>query len=268
MDVFSIILFLAAGLAARMIAGLYGTGLAVLLAPLAVVAMRVSGVSSLVATHLAFGSTLGAAAISALWNVGKTARSGEIDWAAVKPGAVGALIAAVAGAMFAGGFQAPGLQRAAGVVLGVAALRLFTASTKGKKESTPSHNPVGMFGVGAVTGFTSGLTGGSGDTVGSFLASAGYGFSQRKAAATTFAMNLAALVSGAVMFALIGAKNPLVPAGNAGYVSLWGVAAMAVGTLLGGFATHALAPKLSVERSANVVGVVLLVGAIRLVLFS
>jgi uncharacterized membrane protein YfcA len=268
MDVLPLVLLLAAGFAAQLMTGLYGTGCAVLLAPLAVVTLRVSGVSSLVATHLAFGTTMAATVVSASWNVGRLSRSGDIDWSAVKPGATGALIGGVAGALFAGGLQAPVLQRLVGVVLAIAALRLFSTSAKGRKESPQSRNPLGMFGLGGATGVTSGVTGGAGDTVGSLLASAGYEFSQRKAAATALTMNLAGVLAGAIVFAVIGTKNPLVPPGNAGYLNPWGTVAIAVGAILGQVATSALAPKFSVDRSANVVGVVLLVGAIRLILFS
>jgi uncharacterized membrane protein YfcA len=187
--------------------------------------------------------------------------------AAAKPGAVGALFAGIAGALLAAGLQAPALQRIAGMVLGVAALRLFSTSAKGKKESIASQTAPGMFGVGAVAGAVSGLTGGAGDTAGSWLLSTGYGFSQRKGTATAMAMNLAALLAGAVTFVITGLKNTLVPAGNAGYLNLVGAAALAVGAILGAYATNTLAAKITPERSSNVVGVVLLVGAIRLVLF-
>lgn len=268
MDILPLVLCLAAAFIARVIAGSYGTGFPVLLAPLAIVVMRIAGVSSLVATHLAFGTAMAAAAITAAWNIGTMSRSGEIDWAAVKYGAIGALIAGAAGALFAGGLQAPALQRVLGIVLAIATLRLFSTSAKGKKESPPEHNPLGMFGVGAATGLATGLTGGAGDTVGALLASAGYGFSQRKAAATAVAVNLTALVAGAVVFVMAGTKNTLVPSGNTGYLNLPGLAAMTAGAAVGAFAAKALVPKISTERSAKVMGVVLLVGAIRLVLFS
>jgi uncharacterized protein len=267
MDLLAILFFLAAGFLAGLVALLYGTGIAVILAPLALIVLRASGVSSLVATHLAFGSTLAAIAVAVMANVVRMFRSEELDRTAVNPGGIGALLGGIGGAMFAASLHAPALQRAAGVVLAIAALRLYSSSTK-KKEQPSKHPFIGMFGVGIASGGASGLTGGGGDTVGSALLSSGYNFTRRKAATTALAMNLAALFAGAVVYVLTGSGNPLLPPGNFGFINPYAAASLALGLLAAGVVSPSVTPKVNPERSAHILGVILLVGAIRLLFFS
>jgi uncharacterized protein len=266
MDLLSILLFLGAGFLAGLLAALFGTGTAVVLAPLVLIVLRVTGVTSLVATHLAFGTTLAGAAIAVMTTVARMVRSDELDRTAANPGGVGAILGAVGGAMFASGLHAPVLQRAVGVVLAMAALRLYSSAAK--KEQAAHHPALGMFGTGIATGAVSGLTGGAGDTVGSMLLASGYNFPRRKAAATAVAMNTAALVAGAAVYAVMGSGNPLLPAGNIGYLNPYGAASLAIGLIAGGMVSPAVASGIAPERSANLVGVILLVAAIRLVFFS
>jgi uncharacterized membrane protein YfcA len=268
MDVTTLIFLFLAGAAGGFVAAIYGTGAGVLVAPLSIIVLRTAGVTSLVATHLAFGTTLAAVALASAVTLMKAKASGEVDWPAARPGMVGAVLAGIVGSLIAARLQAPVLQRILGFVLGIASLRLFGLATSGNRERVQTHSVPGMFGVGAAAGAASGLTGGGGDALALPVLVSGYGFSQRKAGMVALAMNLAGTLAGAVTYGVTGLGDTLVPAGNAGYVTPGGVVPLAAGAILGSMAGSSLATRISVERSANVVGVVLLVAAIRMIFFS
>ena len=232
MDATAAALLVVAGAAAGFLSGALAIGDGIVMVPVLLIVLRGAGVSSLVSTQVAMGTSLAATAAASLvlaWSARK--RDQVIGRDALVVGLSGA-VAALAAVAIACSLEGPSLRKVFGVLLLIAAVRLFA----GKKKSAAAEQS-GAFPklalAGLCGGLTAGLTGSGGTVVAAPLLHRYVLLPLRKAVGTAHAAAAACAAAGALAFVLWGWTSEFLPAGMHGFVDWPSAAALAVGAVPG-----------------------------------
>jgi uncharacterized membrane protein YfcA len=154
-----IVLLLAAGAVTGFLAGLFGVGGGILLVPILLYYFQSIGVSSLVATHLTFGTSLLVVMFASLVSALQYAKNGHVVPKAVLVIGLTSAATAAVGAMFAAGLKGPVLQKIFAAIVLVAAVRLLTEGRSTHEAEKLNLALPGLLGIGVVVGFISSLAG-------------------------------------------------------------------------------------------------------------
>jgi uncharacterized membrane protein YfcA len=219
-DLLHVLLLAAAGAVAGFLAGLFGVGGGILLVPILLLYYHLAGVSSLVATHLAFGTSLLVVLFTSLASARTYASNRLVVWRAVMVMGAASVLGAYGGSLVAADLKGAVLQRIFAVVVSIAAVRLLTQKPSTGPEREPNTGFGGLAGVGLAVGVLSSLAGVGGGLLSIPLMVSLLGFPIKRALGTssaTIVITAAAAVTG---YVVNGWGEPLLPRGSLGYVDV------------------------------------------------
>lgn len=240
----ALLLFLAAGAFAGLLAGLFGVGGGLIMVPVLAFILPFQGVGPAILMQVAVGTSLAVISATSISSMLSHHRRGGVLWPAFLALAPGLAAGALAGAFVAHLTPGPVLQRIVGVGALLVAVQMFfdlKPPGSGRLPGAPA-----LFGAGGVIGALSALIGiGGGSLTVPFLA--WRGVEMRRAVGTSAACGVPIAWAGAIGFVVAGWDVAGRPAPSLGYVSLFAFAGLAVASVLaaplGARLAHALPPR-------------------------
>ncbi len=224
----ALLLYLATGAFAGVLAGLLGVGGGLIIVPILALSFAAQGVAPEVQMHLAVGSSLATIIFTSLSSVYAHHKRGAVEWGAFAAMTPGIVLGALLGAVLARWLPTLSLRYVFGVFELFVALQMALSLKPSPHRGLPGR--MGMSSAGGVIGTLSALVGvGGGTLTVPFLLWCNVPI--QRAIATSAACGLPIALAGAVGFALAGWGNPLLPAGSSGYLywpALLGVVAASV----------------------------------------
>ena len=267
LDPLNILLLLLAGGLAGFLAGYFGVGGGIILVPILLIFFKSIDVTSLVSTHLAFGTSLLVVIFASLTSAYQYTKNGHVVWRAVVFIGVASVVGAAFGSNIAGELQGKTLQRIFAAVVVIAALRLLTEGKKPKEEPQPNLAPPGLAGTGLVVGLVSSLAGVGG---GVFAIPMMYNFLKfplKKALGTSSATIVITALASSVGYIVKGWGNTLLPDHTLGYVDYFHSIPIIIGTLPAARFGATVAHKTHVDKLRKYYGVFLIVIATKMFFF-
>lgn len=219
-----------AGLAAGLLAGLFGVGGGVVVVPAVLAVLVAAGVGPDLAMKLALGTSLASIVFTGSASAWQHRRLGSVRWDVVAALAPGLVIGAAAAGIIA--HLAPGawLRYGFAVFLVLVALRLLVRPDPAAAAEREPPPAVTLLAIGILFGLISGLAGvGGGTLIVPLLL--WIGFALPLAAGTAAASGVAIALAGSLSFLIAGWGHPDLPPGALGYVYLPGLAAVVVGSV-------------------------------------
>lgn len=263
----SILVLLLLGAASGFLAGFFGVGGGIILVPILLVFYASTGVTSLIATHLAFGTSLLVIVFASFSSAYQYQRHGHIVWRAVAVIGLTSVVGAFLGSVVAGALQGKTLQRIFAVVVVVAAVRLFSEIRKPKGSEGPRLGFPGLAGTGFSVGVVSSLAGVGGGVLSIPIMYSLLHFPLKRAFGTSSATIVCTALAGAVGYAVQGWGNPLLPGQTAGFVDYLHALPIIVGTVPLAVAGARLSEKTHPAVLRQIFAAFLLVVAIKLFFF-
>ncbi len=264
MEPLTVVLLIAGGACAGLLAGLFGISEGLLLVPLLLAVEQRAGVTSLISTHVAIGTSLVVVALGAV----RTSLSTFQQDAVVRPAALIAGAAGMAGAfclgLLAGDATGKSLRVIAGLAAAVSALRLFAEQRKPKGDQR--NEPLRLALTGLLGGGISSLTGAGAAMVVTPMLYSGERFPLTKAVGTSSVVTLLAAVAGAVGYCVAGLGNVLVPEGFAGYLHPLPAVLLSIGAIPCAIAGTRLSSRMKGSLPRKLLAFLLLLIAARLFL--
>ncbi|MDY6829282.1 MAG: sulfite exporter TauE/SafE family protein [Pseudomonadota bacterium] len=251
----TLVLFLAVGAVAGLLAGLFGIGGGLIIVPTLIHVFRLQGLSEGLLTHLAVGSSLATIVVTSISSVRSHHRHGAVRWELFRRFAPGLCVGVWLGVQTAGRLSGATLQMLIGVFCLVVGAQMVLAL-----QPKPSRQLPGTFGlasVGGGVGYLSALFGiGGGSLTVPFLSWCNVRMQQ--AVATSAACGLPIAMIGALTYLLEGWGRTGLPAYSSGFVYWPAVLGIALTSTY--FARHGarLAHHLSPPRLKQAFGVLLL----------
>lgn len=267
MDPTSILLLLLAGGIAGFLAGFFGVGGGIILVPILLIFFKSIDVSSLVSTHLAFGTSLFIVIFASLTSAYQYTKNGHVVWRAVAFIGIASVVGAAIGSNIAGELQGKALQRIFAAVVSIAAIRLLAEGQKPKVEPTPNLAPPGLAGTGFVVGLVSSLAGVGG---GVFAIPMMYNFLRfplKKALGTSSATIVITGFASTVGYIITGWGEIGLPSHTLGYVDYYNAIPIIIGTLPAARFGAMVAHKTDVDKLRKYYGMFLIVIAAKMFFF-
>jgi hypothetical protein len=241
----TLLIFLATGAAAGVLAGLFGVGGGLIMVPALAMVLPTQGMPADVYMQVAIGTSLAVISVTSLSSTLAHHRHGGVQWPVFARLAPGLMIGALAGAYIAHLLTGLTLQRiVGGGALLVSVQMAFNLQPKTSKQLAP---PAGteLVTAGGVIGLLSSLIGiGGGSLTVPYLSFRG--LTIRQAVGTAAACGVPIAWGGAAGFIITGWGHPALPGWHLGYVSLGGFAGLAVASVLtaplGASLAHRLPP--------------------------
>lgn len=210
-----LLLYLAVGAFAGLIAGLFGVGGGLVIVPVLVFVFKSQAVSGEVLVHLAIGTSLATIVFTSVSSVYAHHRRGAVRWDLFRQLAPGIVIGALAGALLAGALPTKVLRSLFGVFELAVATYLWWNRQPAPHRSLPGAAGMGV--AGGVVGTVSSILGiGGGTLTVPFLVWCNVPL--RTAVATSAACGLPIAVAGATGFVVTGWNAPGLPAEASGYL--------------------------------------------------
>ncbi len=267
LDPLSILLLLLAGGLAGFLAGFFGVGGGIILVPMLLIFFKSIDVSSLVSTHLAFGTSLLIVIFASLTSAYQYTKNGHVVWRAVIFIGIASVVGATIGSNIAGELQGKTLQKIFAAVVIIAAIRLLSEGQKPKEEPKPNLAPPGLAGTGLVVGLVSSLAGVGG---GVFAIPMMYNFLKfplKKALGTSSATIVITALASSIGYVVKGWDNTLLPAYTLGFVDYFHSIPIIIGTLPAARFGAIVANKTHVDKLRKYYGVFLIVIAAKMFFF-
>ena len=218
MDLSSIIILLAAGCAAGFLAGFFGVQGGIILVPFLLVFLHMLGVSSLVSTHVAFGTSLFVVIFTSAHSVFQYHKSGHVIWRAVITAGMASIIGAGVGSVIAGELDGKTLQRIFSVVMIIAAARVLSEQRRSKGTLEPNFGAPALAGTGLLVGIVSALTGVGGGMLAIPIMYTVLHFSLQRSIGTSSAIISITACATTMGYMIKGWGNPILPGWTLGYV--------------------------------------------------
>jgi hypothetical protein len=267
MDVLAAVLLAIAGLIAGFLAGVFGIGGGIVLVPVLLYYLHATGVSSLVATHIAIGTSL----LVVIFASGAQAwgywRANQVIWRGVVLVALAGVAGSLLGGSIAAGLEGPSLRKIFGFVLLVAVARLFAGKRKPGKEPEPNLALQPLLATGLLVGLVSSLTGVGGALIAIPLLYTYIRFPLRKAFGTSSAAIVITAASGAALYLIRGWGNEFLPPGMPGFIDWQPAIPLILGAVPGAILGTRLAPRADIPLVRNIYAVILLVVMLRMFFF-
>lgn len=225
----TLLLFLATGAVAGLLAGLFGVGGGLIMVPALAFLLPSLGVAESIAMQIAIGTSLAVIAVTSVASLVAHHRRGGVLWPVVARLGPGLALGAVAGAYTAHLLSGVVLQR----IVGIGALLVAAQMFADRKPPAAAELPgtPGLVGAGTVIGLLSALIGiGGGSLTVPFLSWCKVGI--RQAVGTSAACGMPIAWAGAAGFIAAGWALPGVPPPSLGYVSLPAFAGIAAASVL------------------------------------
>ncbi|HKQ30285.1 MAG TPA: sulfite exporter TauE/SafE family protein [Burkholderiales bacterium] len=237
----TIILYTLLGLAAGLIAGLFGVGGGLIIVPVLVILFESQEVSSSALVHLAIGTSLATIVVTSISSMRAHHRHGAVRWNIFRDLTPGIVIGALLGAVVADFLPTPVLRVVFGIFELAVAIQIGFNFMASPHRQLPGRLLMSTAGV--VIGTVSSVVGiGGGTMTVPFLVWCNV--SIREAVATSSACGLPIAIAGATGFVLTGWSEPGLPSGSTGYLywpAFLGIAAASIFSApLGAKLTHTL----------------------------
>lgn len=231
MDIGSILVLLLIGCISGLLAGFFGVGGGIVLIPFLLYYFQSSGVTSLVATHVTFGTSLMVILFSSLASSYQYYRNSQVLWRAVLVIGLASVVGAFGGSMLAGALEGKTLQRIFAILVGVAAIRLLVNSRKPRGNPEPNLAIPGLAGTGLAVGLASSLAGIGGGVLSIPIMYSILHFPLKRAIGTSSATIVITALASVVGYIVGGWGNPLLPEGTLGYVDVLHALPIILGTV-------------------------------------
>jgi uncharacterized protein len=230
-DIGNILILLLIGCASGLLAGFFGVGGGIVLIPCLLYYFHATGVTSLVATHLAFGTSLVVIVFSALASSYQYYRNSQIVWRALVIIGLTSVVGAFGGSMLAGALEGKTLQRIFAVLVGFAAIRLLVDVRKPRGNPEPNLAIPGLVLAGLAVGFASSLAGVGGGVLSIPIMYSVLHFPLKRAMGTSGATIVITALASVIGYIVSGWGNPLLPEGTLGYVDVLHALPIILGTV-------------------------------------
>jgi hypothetical protein len=267
MDILSIVLLLLAGCLAGFLAGFFGVGGGIILVPILLYFFQSIHVSSLVSTHLAFGTSLLIVMFASLSSAVQYTRNGHVVWKAVLSIGLVSVVGALLGATIAGGLEGKVLRQIFAAVVLLSALRLFAETRKPKVEEMPPLRIPPLVGTGFLVGMVSSLAGVGGGLLSIPIMHSILKFPLKKALGTSSATIVITSLAAGIGYVIKGWGHSLLPAGTLGYVDWLHALPLIAGSIPLAAVGAQVANKTKVTLLKRIFAVFLLVIAFRMLFF-
>ncbi|HMK39028.1 MAG TPA: sulfite exporter TauE/SafE family protein [Bacteroidota bacterium] len=264
MDIPAAALLVLAGLTAGLLAGAFGIGGGIVLVPVLLYYLHAAGVSSLVSTHVAMGTSLLVVAFLSAAHAWEFRRTNHVIWRGAFFIALAGVAGAFAGSSIASGLEGSSLRRVFGFVLLVAAVRLLSGKRKQGKEAEPDLSPRLLLGAGLLVGLVSSLSGIGGALVAIPLLSTYLHFPARKAFGTSSAAIAVTALAGAAGYLFRGWESEFLPAGMHGFIDFQAAIPLVAGAVPGAILGTRFAARLDTGSLRKIYAVLLLVVMLRM----
>jgi uncharacterized membrane protein YfcA len=266
-DILPLIILLCAGGVAGFLAGFFGVGGGTVLVPLLLLFYQATGVTSLVSTHLAFGTSLLVIVFAAGAATLQQSRNSQVVWKAALLLGAGSAVGALAGAFLAGGLEGRTLRQFFAVILVAVAVQLLMAVKKRKGEQVPALFPPALLLGGVVVGLVSALAGVGGGIIAIPLMHSVFRFPFKKALATSSATIMITACAAGVGYVISGWGNSSLPPLTLGFVDYVHAVPLILGSvplaIVGAKTVHTTEAK----RLTTIFAVLLIVVAFRMFFF-
>jgi uncharacterized protein len=227
----ALLLFLATGVVAGLLAGLFGVGGGLIMVPMLAFLLPPLGVADDVVMQVAIGTSLAVISATSVSSMLAHHRRGGVLWPVFWRFAPGLAVGALAGAWCAHLLPGLALKRLVGIGALLVAAQMLRGSGAGVSTQRPLPGVAGMFSAGSVIGALSALVGiGGGSLTVPFLSWCSVQI--RQAVGTAAACGVPIAWAGALGFIWAGLGMPGRPEASLGYVSLTGFFAIAVASVL------------------------------------
>ena len=267
MGVSGILLLFLGGCVAGFFAGFFGVGGGILLVPILLLFFKSIDVSSLVATHLALGTSLFIVIFASFSSAYKYARNHHVVWKGVFILGPSSILGAFAGSSIAAGLDAKTLHQIFSAVVLFAAVRLLGESRKAKEGQDIRLHPALLAVIGITVGVGSALAGVGGGMFSIPMMYYFLRFPWKKALGTSSATIVITAIAGAGTYVLRGWGNALLPPDSLGFVDYLHAIPIIVGTLPCAAFGASVAHKTHVDLLRKVYATLLIVIAVRMFFF-
>ena len=212
-----VILYLLLGSGAGLIAGLFGVGGGLIIVPALIFAFSWQGLSPLVLTHMAIGTSLATIIFTSLSAIKTHHSKGAIDWPLVKQLTFGIIIGAILGSLLSNYLPGATLQMIIGIYALIVAIQMGLNLKPNAVHQLPGRR--GLTLIGGIIGSISALFGiGGGSLTVPYLSWCHV--PMRSAVATSSACGLPIALAGVLSYIGTGWNNELLPEYALGYVYL------------------------------------------------
>jgi uncharacterized protein len=266
-DLTLILLLLLAGGIAGFLAGFFGVGGGIILVPILILFYGSLDISSLVSTHIAFGTSLFVVVFASAVSAQQYARNGFVVWKAVAWIGVASVLGAVFGSYIAAGLEGKSLQKIFGLVVAVAAIRLMGESRRPKSDDGPRLAPPGLAGMGIFVGLVSSLAGVGGGVFSIPMMYYFFRFPLKKALGTSSASIVITATASAAGYIVSGWNSPLLPGHTLGYVDYLHAIPVIAATIPMAWYGARVSQQTHVDKLRKLYAVFLIVIALKMLLF-
>lgn len=231
MDLSIILILFAAGCVAGFLAGFFGVGGGIILVPFLLVFLHMLGVSSLVSTHVAFGTSLFVIIFTSASSAFQYHKNGHVIWKAVLSVGTASIIGAGVGSLIAGELDGKTLQRFFAVVLVIAAARVLSEQRRSKGTPEPNLKAPALAATGLIVGIVSALAGVGGGMLVIPIMYTVLHVSLLRSIGTSSAIVAITACAAATGYMIRGWGNPILPDWTLGYVDYLHALPIIVGTV-------------------------------------
>ena len=254
----TLLIFAATGVAAGLLAGLFGVGGGLIMVPALAFVLPWQGVGPDVVMQVSIGTSLAVISATSVSSMLAHHRQQGVLWDVFLRFAPGLAAGALAGAFVAHALPGLVLQRIVGGGAILVAIQMFLDRKPVSDRGVPGF--AGLFSAGGIIGLLSALIGiGGGSMTVPFLSWRGVPIQQ--AVGTSAACGVPIAWAGAAGFVVAGWSAAGLPAFSAGYVALPAFAAIAVASVvtapIGARLAHSLPPK---QLKRGFAGLLLVIG--------
>lgn len=262
MSVEIVLMYVAVGLIAGVLAGLLGVGGGVVIVPMLIFCFSKQGISPDQIMHLALGTSLASIIFTSISSFMSHHRRGAVDWTIVKKIVPGILIGTFGGTFIASRLSTGFLKAFFCIFLYTVATQMFFNKKPEASRNLPATT--GMFGVGSVIGVVSALVGiGGGSLSVPFMLWCNV--SAHRAIGTSAAIGFPIAVSGAIGYILNNLHGADLPPYSLGFVYLPALAGIVLTSVCTAPLGVKLAHALPVDKLKRTFALFLYVVATRMV---
>lgn len=241
-----LLIYLATGTAAGLLAGLFGIGGGMVMVPALAIVLAGQGVSPAIVMHIALGTSLAVIALTSISSTLSHHRRGGVRWDVLRWYGPALAVGALIGAFVADALPGLALRRLVGVSSLLIALQMAFDYKFGALASLAPPKGPELGAAGGIVGLLSSLIGiGGGSLTGPYLALRG--MELRQCVGTAAAGGIPIAWAGALGYVVAGWQEPGVPGPALGYVSGSAFAGLAVASTLvaplGARLAHRLSPR-------------------------
>lgn len=267
MEILHLVLLLLAGCCAGFLAGFFGVGGGIILVPILLFYFQTIHVTSLVSTHMAFGTSLLIVMFASMSSAVQYQKNGYVFWKGVLYIGLASVVGGLLGALLAGGLEGKVLRQIFAAVVIVSALRLLAETRKPKIEEMPDVPIPPLLGTGFFVGLVSALAGVGGGVLSIPVMHSLLKFPLKKALGTSSATIVITAFAAGLGYVVRGWTNPLVPAGTLGYIDWLSALPLIAGSIPLAAVGARVANKTKATRLKQIFALFLLVIALRMLFF-